>query len=525
MNKKINKKVNVYKITKIVIMMVTLCLCWPVSEAFAETPIVVTAGVPVDPTTLDAAQSTDGSGAIYTYNIFDTLVSINPQTSAIEPCLALSWEIKDNGKMWLFKLRQNVKFQDGTNFNADAVVFSFQRQMDKNFPYRYYDFILFREIFPTLKEVKKIDDFTVAFYLTQPFYPFLRSLTSSCGIIVSPAAAKKYGKDFFAHPVGTGPFLLKSWQKGKRLILAKNPFYWREKPFIDEFNALIEPNMFTLYRMFNQQEIDINFKLSISRAQGLTLLHWVKVHHSMQAAPNFFAFNFKNKFLKRKNIRKALMYMWDSRYLTYVFQKYTFPASSFIPQGMLGFEKETQPSYFSVEKAQECLRKENSKEKITMTLLLIGNNELETNIITLYVNNLKKIGIFLKVQNVNPDEYNNRIASGNFDITYTGWIADYADTHSLIFPMFSKKLQETGMPTLATYTEKDLMPLVQEACTIADDNARSEIYKKINRYIRDEVLCIVTSHAAIDFFYNQSRISDVQVDILGNLNLRLLKKK
>lgn len=319
----------------IILLLAVLCLSSPNSIS-ALGPILVTAGGPDNLTTLDAAQAVDSSASLYSYNIFDTLVSINPVSAAIEPALALSWEVKENGALWIFKLRQKVKFQDGSDFNADAVVFSFQRQMDKNFKYRYYDFILFREIFPTLKEVKKIDTYTVAFYHTQPFYPFLSSLTSSCGIIVSPAAVIKYGKDFPSHPVGTGPFILKFWQKGKRLVLAKNPLYWREKPFIDEFHMRLESNTLTLHRLFNEQELDINFHLSISRAQGFNLLHWVKVHHSMQAATNFFAFNFKNKFLKRKNLRKALLAMWDSRYLTFVFQKYVFPSGSFIPPRHVG---------------------------------------------------------------------------------------------------------------------------------------------------------------------------------------------
>jgi len=484
----------------------------------------ITAGVAMDPQTMDPGQTWEDTSILFTYNIFDTLVQVDPGSNKPAPSLAVSWKVSEGGKTWVFKLREGVSFSDGTPFNADAVVFSFTRQMDKNFPYHFYDYPLFKEIFPYLQRVEKKDDLTVAFYLSEPFYPFLSSLTAINGAVVSPTAFKKYGKQFQDHPVGTGPFQLKNWEKGKRITLEANPLYWGPKPNFKQFTASVESNVDITHRLFHQQKLDIIFTFSMSKTTGLRLVNWVKVYQGFQPAVSFIALNFKHPDLQKKNVRKALDLLWNSNYLKYVYQEYSKPTDSFIPRGMPGYLPALETHRFSLHDAINALQAEKLDHKLSFTYLVDRNAGLEIQILDFYTGNLKKAGIDLKIQPVELEEMYRRIGAGDFDMVSSSWIADYPDTHSLLFPMFSEALQAEGMANMASYPERDLLRnLIHKAASEANEATRAAIYKNINRMIKEEVLCIPTYYVTTDFLYNTSRIRKVSVNPTGVFCLRGLK--
>ena len=115
------------------------------------------------------------------------------------------------------------------------------------------------------------------FILSEPFFPFLATLTVDCAAIVSPTAVKKSGADFARQPVGTGPFKLDSWQRNKRLVLTANPDYWRGQPGIDEYIDTIEPQAEMLSKYFQDGMLDILSTYSISKMVTYRKQDWVQV--------------------------------------------------------------------------------------------------------------------------------------------------------------------------------------------------------------------------------------------------------
>jgi peptide/nickel transport system substrate-binding protein len=176
----------------------------------------------------DPAFGDDGESAKVICNVYEGLVRYKPDSTEVEPCLATEWKMSPDGKEWTFTLRQGVKFQDGSDFDAAAVKFSVDRQLPPQrtdaMPYASFTF-------GPVKEVQVVDKYTVKFVLTEPYAPFLANLAMALAApIVSPTAVKKSGEDFNNNPVGTGPYKFVKWTKGQMIELTAWEGYWGDQP-------------------------------------------------------------------------------------------------------------------------------------------------------------------------------------------------------------------------------------------------------------------------------------------------------
>ncbi|WP_290768889.1 ABC transporter substrate-binding protein, partial [Halanaerobium sp.] len=188
-----------------------------------------------DADALDPHMTTLGNSADVIVNVFDGLVRFKAGTTEIEPALATDWEISDDGLEYVFHLREGVEFHDGSPFNAEAVVFDIERQLDPDHPYYlegsypYAGFSL-----GMIDEVRAVDEYTVEFTLENPYAPFLKNLAMFATMIVSPEAVKEYGEDIFKNPVGTGAFKFVEWVRDDHITLEANEDYWDGRPYLDE---------------------------------------------------------------------------------------------------------------------------------------------------------------------------------------------------------------------------------------------------------------------------------------------------
>jgi len=165
----------------------------------------------------------DTSTEIAAAAIFDTLTYLDDKHE-VQPKLALSWTHSDDFKTWTFKLRPGVKFHDGTPFNAQAVKENFDRQKDPANKCRCAFYIAY------IHDVQAPDELTVVYNMNDPTVnqPALLTIQSVNNAIQSPTAWKTKGDDYNRNAVSTGPYILKSWTAGDRMVLEKNPGYWNK---------------------------------------------------------------------------------------------------------------------------------------------------------------------------------------------------------------------------------------------------------------------------------------------------------
>jgi peptide/nickel transport system substrate-binding protein len=480
---------------------------------------VINWGSALKPETMDPALAWDDTSVFFAANIFETLVRLNPETLEIEPSLAVSWEAKKQGKMWVFKLRENVKFHDHTDFNAQAVVFSFQRHLDKNFQHRYSDFFPFEEIFSKIKSVTAAGSHTVVFHLHDRFFPFLSILSSSGAAIISPTAVQKYKSEFSKNPVGTGPYMLKSWGNADWIVLKAYPEYWRGKARIEEVVFKMIPNYDLLHKLFRQGEIDIFDTVSISRTIGLRNVQWVTIRRVPLLSVFFIAFNFENEYLRNGDIRSAIKYAWDERTLKYVFQDFVVPINSIIPRGIPGYREILPRKEFSLSKSKMLLAKDKARTKIRFAFLLREATSLERRLLQLFSRNLKQAGIELDVQSLSQEEYVRRIQEGDFDLTISGWIADYPDAHNILYALFNDQFPKSGFANLSGYKDKKLRKSLNRIATEGDVLTRNNRIETIVRMIDEQTLCIPVWQETYVLIFNNRRIQKVGVSPHGNVAL------
>src|SRR5881628_1734393 len=185
-------------------------------------------GLVAEPVNLDPAQVTDLNSNRVGRRIVETLVTFPDESTQIVPGLAESWTVSKDGLRYTFKLRKGISFHDGTPFNAEAVKFSIERQINPEhaaakvgkYPFANY-------FFGNVKAVEVVDPLTVEFVLKEPRSSFLAVLTAGAASVVSPSAVKKFGADYPSNPIGTGPFKFVAWERGQKVVLEKNPGYWR----------------------------------------------------------------------------------------------------------------------------------------------------------------------------------------------------------------------------------------------------------------------------------------------------------
>ncbi len=194
-------------------------------------------GLSAEPVQLDPAMSSALVDRQVMINIYDTLLQLGPHNKIL-PDLVTSYSMSKDGLTYTLHLRHGVKFQDGTPFNAAAVVFNLHRDMQASSP-RHAELT-------AVSSVQAIGSYTVVIHLKQPFSPLIAVLTGRTGMMASPTAVRKEGASFTRHPVGAGPYEFKDWVKGNHITLVKNPTYWKRGiPHFSQvvFKFFTDPNV------------------------------------------------------------------------------------------------------------------------------------------------------------------------------------------------------------------------------------------------------------------------------------------
>jgi dipeptide transport system substrate-binding protein len=435
--------------------------------------------------------------------LYDQIVELAPGTSRIVPGLAESWQISADGLQYTFKLRSGVTFHStpwfkpGRAMNADDVLFSIQRMADKTHwahaaarnGFVYWEGMSMSQI---VKSVEKLDAMTVRFTLARPEAPFLSDLAiASIGSVFSAEYAgqlRAVGKldQLNTEPVGTGPFILKSYQKDSVIRYSANPVYWGGVPKAD-------PLIFAITR-------DADVRVQRLKA-GECMVAAINNESAPQIAgdPNlglvvsrplrtsYLAPNAQKAPMSDQRFREALWLAIDKvALIKAVWNGRAVPATSFLPEQMWGLDKSLTDRRDPVRARQ--LVKASGYDGRELTLFITSVSESRRGAESMQAD-WAAVGIKVKVVALELGEVYKRTGQGEHDITFLSWYSDNADPDNFFTPNLSCA-SVAGGGNKARWCNPAFDALIGSATRTTDVAKRTALYKQAQRLIYDEVAVI-----------------------------------
>jgi peptide/nickel transport system substrate-binding protein len=473
-----------------------------------------------EPSSLDSANS---NGINITSQIEEPLVFFKPGTLDLVPGLAESWQANDDSTEWTFVLRDGVKFQDGGDLNADAVVFNFQRFADPKFEYGYRDqgntFSIFSYIFGGFqgeesslwKGVEKVDDHTVKFTLTRPTPLFPSLIAAPYFGISSPDAIKKDGIRYGTAEVGavgTGPFSFLEWQAGQHLTLVRNDGYWGE--------AAKMPGVVVRFiadapeRLAELQAGSIDLTTDLDPDAQATIAGDANLAVTPIEPFNiaYLSLNMNNKPFDDVRVRQAIAYAIDKKAILDSFYGGAGSvADDFLPDNMSWARPATLESYaYDPEKAKALLAEAGYADGFsTMTLADGSEAPLEfwyipvsrpyfptpKPIAEAIASYLADVGIKVELKTEDWGTYLKNWNSGTKNgIVEVGWTGDYGDPNNFLYTSFGP----VGA-TQAGYTNKDLWSLLEQAGSAKNLDDATKLFQQAGEIINKDLPRIPIVHA------------------------------
>ena len=261
----------------------------------------LTVGISTDVNNWYLDKFPDGDGRFVWSQIYETLVRLDPDLNII-PGLAESWETPDDGKTWIFHLREGVSFHDGTPFDADAVVFSYSTQS-----------YVTQAVLRPIESVEALDNHTVKFVLAKPM-PLPFYLTHVAWPVMSPSSVDAEGN--FVSPVGTGPFKFESRARAQEIILSRNEDYWGEKPELEKVTFKVIPEASTRVMALETGEVDMIIKVPEYDVSRLENEDGIEVHRKLTTFTDFLQFNSEKAPFSDKAVRQSVAYAVDTEMIT-----------------------------------------------------------------------------------------------------------------------------------------------------------------------------------------------------------------
>jgi len=479
-----------------------------------------------DVSRLDPGDVTDGESIQRMDNIFEALVEFESGSTEIMPALATSWEFSDDGKEITFKLRKGVKFHDGTDFNADAVVFSLARQYDPDHPYHQYgEWAYWGYMFYDIGRVEKIDDYTVKIYMINPNASIMLSLAMFTANIVSPANAEKWGEDAFSHPIGTGPFKFVEWVKDDHITLEAYDGYWKGKAKLDKLIFRVIPDASARLLALETGEvhgieypnpadfdrIESNSDLVLMSEPGMNVGYlamnsgygykdanengirddnepWVKT-------PGYY------EPLTKKEVRQAINMAIDKKSIVRdLYMGTASVAKNGMPPFMLGYNDDVEDWPYDPEQAKKLLAKAGYPNgfEVTLHVMPVSRPYMfdPPKIGEAIQSYLAAVGVKVNFYQVDWGTYLQETEEGKHQMCLLGWTGDNGDPDNFMNVLYGPNATSIGAAgNYGFYNDMMAQELLTEALQSFDLDTRAENYSKVQEMIHESANWVYIAHS------------------------------
>ncbi len=480
-------------------------------------------GIPQDPTSLDPAETSDLIRDQIAFDIFETLLCYDWDSERYLPCLAVSWGKNDDGLVWTFHLRPNVKFHDGSALDALAVKNSFDRQIDSSCPYYYQNitepygkFVLKNMI----QKINIIDGLTIQFKLKFPCSFFLDNISSPyLASIISTAALKKYGNQFGFHPCGTGPFKFRQWTPGEKIVLEKFKNYWGRPSRIERIFYKVVPNLKERIESLNKQELDIITGLSAASMNKLYYTPNIKIFTTTSLGTVFLGFNCQRKPYDNPKLRRAISNALDIKTMIASLSRgFAIDAQGPLPPSVPTYDPFIKQEGYNIEKAQKLIKQFGySDSLIAKFCYVIETDTLRASPLVQYIKDqLEKIGIYTEIVPYHDWSLYLKevLIQGKCDIFLAGWGILTKNADNFFYALFHSQSNWN----LFHYSNPIVDQLLEQVRQTTTDWERKKLYREVQQIIINETPAIFLSHSKMPYAVGK-RVKNFKTDLTITVRL------
>jgi peptide/nickel transport system substrate-binding protein len=499
-------------------------------------PSVFIYGRGTDSVGLDPAIVTDGESFRVSGQILEGLYTFAPGTTNPVPALAEECTANENATEWTCTLRQGVKFHDGTDFNADSVIFNFERWRFTTNPYHYAEqvFEYYEAMWggfddaSVITSVEKVDDYTVKFVLGTPMAPFLANMAMDMFAISSPAAIEANGAAYgtpAVGAVGTGPFTFGEWAEADHITVNANADYWGGKPTVDQVIWRVIPDASARYLALKAGDIHGMEQATpedFEAAQGDPEL---QVLFDAPLNTVYLAFNYKIKELQDPKVREAIAHAINKEALAPAFWGASGQvAKTLIPSSMWGFNDAIEDFAYDPELSKQLLTEAGYPDGLSQ--MTIAEDVLDANgnvlhkagdVLPLRFNyipadrfyisgpkavaeamaaDLAKAGIVTELYT--PGDWATYLGERRngtlIGLYMLGWGGDNGDPDNFTGYFFSGAAEPIARE--GWYQNAELAEILQRAVTLPSQEEREPLYKQADQILHDEVARVWLVHQA-----------------------------
>ncbi|MGE0616694.1 MAG: ABC transporter substrate-binding protein [Bacteriovoracia bacterium] len=469
------------------------------------------------PSTFNPQIATDGTTYTNTSAIYNRLVEFKYGETSVEPMLAESWSTSKDGMTYTFKLRKGVKFQTTAyftptrEFNADDVLFTFNRQRLKDHPfhkvsggsYEYFDSM---EMGRIIKDIVKVDAHTVKFVLSQAEAPFLANLAMDFASILSAEygdTLMKAGKPekMDIEPVGTGPFTFVRYDKDQSVRYKTNPDYFKGRAKFDQLVFSITQDPSVRFQKLKTGECNLVTEPAPQDLKAMSADPKLQVMQAPGLNVGYLAMNVEKKPFNNPLVRQAINMALDRKsYIDAIYLGNAVIAKNPFPPSMWSFNNSVKDYEHNPAKAKELLAKAglpNGFEAELWTLPVSRPyNPNGKKMGEMMQADLAKVGIKVKLVTYDWPTYLKKTKEGDHQIVQMGWTGDNGDPDNFMNVLLGCASVKAGS-NLARWCDKDFNELVQKAKMTPDKAKRTKFYKQAQEEFKKAAPWVTLAHSVV----------------------------
>jgi|KBSMisStaDraftv2_1062788.scaffolds.fasta_scaffold71547_2 glutathione transport system substrate-binding protein len=428
-------------------------------------------------TTTDPYDANDTLSQAMAKSFYEGLYGFDKDMKMI-PVLAESYDVNKDGLVYTIKLKKGIKFHDGTDFKADAVKANFDRVTNPENKLKRYG------LYSNIAKTEVVDDYTARITLKTAFSAFINNLAHPSGVMISPAAIAKYGKDIASNPVGTGPFKFVEWNRTDFLKVTKFDGYWHKGyPKVDTitWKPVIDSN--SRAAVMQTGEAHFTYPVPYELAEVLKAKPGLELVAAPSIIVRYLSMNTQQKPFDNAKVRQAINYAINKDAVAKVaFGGYATPADAVVPAGV-EFSIKTGLWPYDVAKAKQLMAEAGYPNGFETELWSAYNHTIAQKVTQVLQQQLAQIGVKVKITLLEAGQRVEKVeswpdpATAPVRLYYVGWSASTGEADWALRPLLGSESFPPRLFNTAYYKSDKVDNDIKGALLTTDHAAKAKFYR------------------------------------------------